>query len=138
MGAMRKKVRYDVGATSVRAPLRAAQKPRRLPACVRATAFSIAMLAAALGPAAAATASGVASHSATAATAVTTAYTTPNIPDSVHWVYWGPYPTLHACNVEGDHLVLAEEINSFKCIQASGGEYIYYQLWILPGHPPGS
>jgi hypothetical protein len=132
---MRKKAQYAFGAASLRAPLRPTRKPRHLLACMIPTAFGIAMRTAAFVPAASATTSNIASHS---TTAVTTAYTTPNIADSVNWVYWGPYPTLHACNVEGDHLVLAEEINTFRCIPASGGEFIYYQLWILPGHPPGT
>jgi hypothetical protein len=48
----------------------------------------------------------------------------------IHWVYYGSYPTLHACNVEGDYLEFYYNVTDFRCIPASGGEYIYYQLWL--------
>jgi hypothetical protein len=127
-------VRKKARDTSVQSPP-LLRRPRRLLACTMPAAFVIAVLATAV-PASPAAAGSAASHP--VITIATTAYAMPDIPDSVHWVYWGPYPTLNACNVEGDRLFLAEEIDTWKCVEASGGEYIYYQLWILPGHPPGS
>jgi hypothetical protein len=65
-----------------------------------------------------------------AAPVAATAHYSPDTQISIHWVHYGNYPTLHACNVEGDYLVFLYNVSVFRCIQASGGEYIYYQLWL--------
>jgi non-ribosomal peptide synthetase component E (peptide arylation enzyme) len=62
----------------------------------------------------------------------------PMVPSAFKWLYWGTYPTLHACNAEGDHLVLAYSIEFFKCPAYSAGYYIDYELWVVLGMPPGS
>jgi hypothetical protein len=68
------------------------------------------------------------SAAAQAAPVAATAHYSPDTQMSFHWYYYGPFPTLHACNVEG------RNFNPYyKCIAASGGEYIYYQLWIGVG-----
>jgi hypothetical protein len=56
----------------------------------------------------------------------------------IHWLNWGRYGTLHSCNVEGDHLVLSHDVLDFKCVEMNGGDYFYYELWIIPGMPPGA
>jgi hypothetical protein len=69
-----------------------------------------------------------ATSAAQAAPVAATAHYSPDTQMSFHWYYYGPFPTLHACNVEG------RNFNPYyKCIAASGGEYIYYQLWIGVG-----
>jgi hypothetical protein len=71
-----------------------------------------------------------ATSAAQAAPVAATAHYSPDTQISIHWVYYGPYPTLHACNVEGDYLYFHYNVSVFRCIPASGGEYIYYQLWL--------
>jgi hypothetical protein len=56
----------------------------------------------------------------------------------IRWFYWDSYPTQKACNTEGDHLFLAENILTWKCVEASGGEFLVWQLYVVLGHPPGS
>jgi hypothetical protein len=70
-----------------------------------------------------------------AATHLTAAYS-PGA-TAIRWHDWGPYPTLKACNSEGDHLYLIYSILLWKCPALSGGEYIYYELFVVFGHGPG-
>jgi hypothetical protein len=71
-----------------------------------------------------------ATSAAQAAPVAATAHYSPNTPISIQWKHYGNYPTLHACNVEGDYLEFHYNVFVFRCIPASGGEYIYYQLWL--------
>ena len=68
-----------------------------------------------------------ATSAAQAAPVAATAHYSPNTQVSSHWYYYGPFPTLRACNTRG------ASIGDWRCIPASGGEYIYYQLWIEVG-----
>jgi hypothetical protein len=52
------------------------------------------------------------------------------------WLYWGTYSTPHACNSEGDKVVL--EFNSgytFKCVEVTEGSYFVYKLYIGVPNP---
>jgi hypothetical protein len=79
---------------------------------------------------------GASAAAATTASAATTAAAslTPNIT----WNYWSSYPTLHACNAEGDHLFLDENILTWKCPKYNKGDYFVWELFVVLGHPPGS
>jgi hypothetical protein len=55
----------------------------------------------------------------------------PDVPAPFKWLPDGQYPTLHACKAEGDHIIFYVNPNYiFKCIEYSGGEYLYWELFI--------
>ncbi|MFY9929293.1 MAG: hypothetical protein WAK82_14915 [Streptosporangiaceae bacterium] len=56
----------------------------------------------------------------------------------IKWLPWDPYSTLHACNAEGDHLIFGEDIQTFKCVEQTRGDYFVWELYVVLGHPPGS
>jgi hypothetical protein len=60
------------------------------------------------------------------------------ITPAIRWFFWDNYPTLHACNVEGDHLFQENSIRTFKCVEASGGEFLEWQLFVVLGRGPGA
>jgi hypothetical protein len=57
---------------------------------------------------------------------------------SLPWRYWSSYGTLYACNSEGYHLWAIHSIMTWECVGMNGGEYVYYDLYIIEGQPPGS
>jgi hypothetical protein len=76
------------------------------------------------------------STTATTASAVTSA--SPSATAALKYLYWSSYPTLKACNSEGDHLFLEENILYWKCPEYNEGDYFIYKLYVVLGHPPGS
>lgn len=80
----------------------------------------------------------VAHPSSAASVSAASARSAVDAPAATSWYYWSSYGTNHACNVEGDHLVIVHSILTFKCVGMNGGEYVYYDLWVLPGMPPGA
>jgi hypothetical protein len=52
------------------------------------------------------------------------------VPDVFKWLYYGPFPTLHACQVQGDKEVNLNGSYTFKCIEYSEGEYLIWKLFI--------
>jgi hypothetical protein len=69
--------------------------------------------------------------------AAASARSAPEAP-ALNWLYWATYNTVHACNVEGDHLIFVYAIQTFECRQYTAGSYFVYKLFVLLGHPPGS
>jgi hypothetical protein len=57
---------------------------------------------------------------------------------AIKWLYWSSYPTAQACNAEGDHLYLEENIETWKCPEYTEGDYFVWELWVVLGHGPGS
>jgi len=79
---------------------------------------------------------GASAAAATTASAATTA--APSLTPNIAWKYWSSYGTLHACNAEGDHLYLMENILTWKCVEYTEGDYFVWELFVVLGHPPGS
>lgn len=73
-----------------------------------------------------------------ATTALAATMSAPAATASIKWLYWDSYPTLHACNAEGDHLYLAGNILTWKCVKYTEGDYFVWKLYVVLGHPPGS
>jgi hypothetical protein len=85
---------------------------------------------------AAGTANVIAANAAGTVTAGATASAAPSA--SLKYLYWSSYPTLKACNSEGAHLFLEENILYYKCPEYNEGDYFVYKLYVVLGHPPGS
>jgi hypothetical protein len=104
-------------------------RSRRIPGFIAAAALSAAVLAAVAVPASASTSSAPQAAAPMTATAVTLA-PTPNFAD--YWVlYPVKYPTRFACRAAGYNFMGSQGAGTFKCVEASGGEYLYWQLWLF-------
>jgi hypothetical protein len=105
-------------------------RSRRIPGFIAATALSAAVLAAVAVPASASTSS--APQSAAPAVAAAAAVPdTPNLLPAAWTLYGKTYPTKFACRNAGFNLLGTQGILTFKCVEASGGEFLYWQLWLL-------
>ena len=57
--------------------------------------------------------------------------TTLTTPDAFKWLKYGPYPTQHACKVEGDQIIFKENSSYiFKCVEQTKGDYFIWELYI--------
>ncbi|MFY9929294.1 MAG: hypothetical protein WAK82_14920 [Streptosporangiaceae bacterium] len=66
-----------------------------------------------------------------AATATAGRPTTLTTPDAFKWLKYGPYPTQHACKVEGDQIIFKENSSYiFKCVEQTKGDYFIWELYI--------
>src|SRR5215831_6589815 len=102
---------------------------RRIPGFIAATALSAAVLAAGAVPASAATSSTPQAAAPMAAAAVTAPRAPAGPPG--YTLYAKTYPTKTACRNAGFNLLGTQGILTFQCLQASGGEFLYWQLWLL-------
>jgi hypothetical protein len=110
---------------------------RRIPGFIAAAALSAAVLAAGAVPASASISAvpvSTSTISAAQAAAPMTAIgvTAPGAPAIAGWTLYGKtYPTKFACRNAGFNLLGTQGILTFQCVQASGGEFLYWQLWLL-------
>jgi hypothetical protein len=112
-----------------RATITKITRSRRIPGLIAAAALSAAVLAAGAVPASAATSSAPQSAAPMTATAVA-APGARAVPAA--WTLYGKtYPTKFACRNAGFNLLGTQGILTFKCVEASGGEFLYWQLWLL-------
>jgi hypothetical protein len=86
----------------------------------------------------AATTRAIAANTTRTATASAVTSANPSASAPFKYLYWSSYPTLKACNSEGDHLFLEENILYWKCPEYNEGDYFIYKLYVVLGHPPGS
>jgi hypothetical protein len=87
---------------------------------------------------AAGTANVITANAARTVTASATESANPSAAAALKYLYWSSYPTLKACNSEGAHLFLEENILYYKCPEYNEGDYFVYKLYVVLGHPPGS